>query len=313
MANYQCNAACRHCLYASSPKREGSYIDVETTKQLCGLLREGGCRSIHIGGGEPFLQYESLIKMLETIRHEGIRVEYLETNGFWATDEKRVSDRLQELQSVGVDTLCTSVDPFHAEYIPVGRPLQLAETCRRSGYKYFLWQERFLMQLSTLPLNRAHNRMELEKLISPNYLKETLSRYGLSVGGRAINMESEFASPKPLESLLKEKPCRNLMTTDHFHVDNQLRFIPPGCTGIVIPLEEILRGIPDEKYPVFEALLTGGITKLLKYAEKKGFRASEGYPSTCVLCFRIRHWLAENAPSPDLDAEHYKAALQFYD
>jgi len=313
MTNYQCNAACRHCLYASSPKRDGSYINTETAEELCSLLCEGECRSIHIGGGEPFLQYESLIKFLEIIRYAGIRVEYLETNGFWATDEKRVLNRLQELKAVGVDTLCISVDPFHAEYIPVGHPLQLAETCRRSGFKHFLWQERFLMQLSTLPLNRAHNRMELEKLISPNYLKETLTRYGLSIGGRAINMESEFATPKPTESLLKEKPCRNLLSTEHFHVDNQLRFIPPGCTGIVIPLAEAIRGIPEGKYPVFEALLTGGVTGLLKYAEKKGFEASEEYPSTCALCFRIRHWLAENAFSPDLDVEHYKAALQFYD
>jgi len=84
------------------------------------------------------------------------------------------------------------------------------------------------------------------------------------------------------------------------------RYIPPGCTGIAIPLNEAVNGIPDGKYPVYETLLKSGISGLLDYAVAKDFIANEGgYPSACNLCFNIRQWLCENAPSPELDPEHY--------
>ena len=90
------------------------------------------------------------------------------------------------------------------------------------------------------------------------------------------------------------------------------RFIPPGCTGIAIPLDEAVHGIPDDKYPVFEALLRGGSAGLLKYATEPGFKEDpQGYPSGCALCFHIRHWLCENAPSPELDPEHYSESMKY--
>jgi len=89
------------------------------------------------------------------------------------------------------------------------------------------------------------------------------------------------------------------------------RYIPPGCTGIVIPLEEAVNGIPDGKYPVYETLLSGGIKGLLEYAGSKGFTtADDGYPSGCALCFHIRRWLCENAPAPELDHEFYVEAMK---
>ncbi len=45
---------------------------------------------------------------------------------------------------------------------------------------------------------------------------KTTKAYGLSMGGRVVNIEEEF---------LKKKPA------GHFHVDVRGRYIPPGCTG----------------------------------------------------------------------------------
>jgi hypothetical protein len=91
------------------------------------------------------------------------------------------------------------------------------------------------------------------------------------------------------------------------------RYIPPGCTGIAILLEEAVHGIPDGKYPVLEVLLSGGAAELLRYAQGKGFMPDpEGYPSRCAFCIHIRHWLSENATSPELDAEHYRESLMYW-
>jgi len=313
MANYKCTAACRHCLYACSPERSDGYISKVTAEEVCALLREGGCRSVHIGGGEPFLDFDGLIELVQTASHAGIAVEYVETNSSWATDECLIEQRLQALLRVGADTLCISLDPFHAEYIPVKQPLYLAEICKRVGFGCFLWQGRYLSELSRVGHSRTHDRAELERLISPDYVLETAQSYGLHFGGRAINIEEEYAERKPADSVADSRPCRRLLSADHFHVDLNGMFIPPGCTGIAIPLQEAVRGIPDGKYPAFEALVFGGSAEILKYSQAQGFAENpHGYTSGCALCFHIRHWLSENDACPELVSEHYSESLKYY-
>ena len=313
MTNYQCPAACRHCLYACSPKRDSDYITKQSANNICKLLILGGCRSVHIGGGEPFLNFDRLIVLLEAAKKAGIRVEYVETNGFFAEDEDRVKRYLRALFEAGVNTLCISLDPFHAEYVPFALPLRLAELCRHNNFNYFLWQERFLQYMNRLAPDTAHSRESLEKWISPQYIINTARSYGLSIGGRAVNIEEEFAEPKPVNSMMVTKPCERLKSTDHFHVDLYGRYIPPGCTGIVIPLEEVVNDIPTGKYPVFEALISNGAAGLVTFAQKHGFKPKENYTSSCVLCFYTRKWLSENISCcPELDTKHYEASLTYY-
>ena len=313
MANYRCTAACRHCLYACSPERTDGYITEETAGEVAELLRSAGCRSVHIGGGEPFLDFDGLIKLVRILTETGIRVEYIETNAYWAPDSKKCEKYLRELQRAGADALCISVDPFHAEYIPVELPLSLAGMCQRTGYGFFLWQDRYLSVMSRLDRSKLYARDDMEKLISPRYLLETAKSYGIHYGGRAVCIEAEYLPCKPVSAVINNKPCRSLVSGGHFHVDMYGRYIPPGCTGIAIPLNEAVNCIPEGKYPVYEALLSGGVKNLLEYAAARGFTANEdGYPSGCNLCFFIRHWLCENAPSPELDHEHYIEAMKYY-
>jgi hypothetical protein len=247
---------------------------------VCELLRDGGCRSAHIGGGEPFLDFEGLLTLVRTVTGAGIAVEYIETNAHWAADRQQAVSRLAELKHAGADTLCISSDSYHTEYIPPGLPLSLAEICRDTGFGHFLWQT---------------------------------GRGSLRFGGRALSIEAEHSPRKPVADIVSAQPCRGLLSGGHFHVDLYGSFIPPGCTGIAIPLEEAVRGIPEGKYPAFEALLSGGPAGLLRYAQALGFTPDPGgYPSGCAFCFRIRHWLCEHAPSPELDAEHHTEALMYW-
>jgi hypothetical protein len=189
----------------------------------------------------------------------------------------------------------------------------LAGVCSDVGFRYFLWQERYLPTLSRLEPDKIYSRAELESLISPRYLLETAQSYGLHLGGRAIGIEAEYSTAKPIDSIISEKPCRSLLSGDHFHVDMHGRYIPPGCTGIAIPLGEAVNGVADGKYPVFEALVAEGTAGLLKFAKTKGFVSErDGYPSACALCFDIRCWLSVNAPSDELDAEHYEESLRYW-
>ena len=313
MANYRCTAACRHCLYACSPERTDGYITEKVAESVASLLRKAGCCSVHIGGGEPFLYFEGLLRLIRILSKARISVEYIETNAYWASDTDQCKKHLQELMRAGADALCISVDPFHAEYVPIELPLILAETCRSVGFGYFLWQERYLPMMARLDRRKIHSREDMEKLISPRYILETSKSYGIHLSGRAIGIEAEFSTSNPVSDIISNHPCRNLVSGSHFHVDMNGNYIPPGCTGIIIPLNEAVDGIPSGKYPVYEILLSSGTEGLFQYVIKKGFIASkEGYPSNCALCFHIRHWLTENAPSPELDPEHYVEALKYW-
>jgi hypothetical protein len=311
MVNYRCTAACRHCLYACSPTREAGYITPETMRDVCRLLRVGACRSVHIGGGEPFLSIEGLIMVVRELRSAGIRVEYVETNGFWsAADQAR--DILKQLMLEGVDTLCVSLDPFHAEYLAYGFPLRLTRLCGEVGMHYFLWKEQYLSSLMRLSSHEKHSRAKMEAQLSPTYIRDTARSYGVTFGGRAVAIEQEYGNSFPYNELVDDTPCRDLLSTGHFHVDMHGYFIPPGCTGLRLPLAEVVSNIQDGKYPAFEALYQGGVAALLRLARERGVEPDEaGYTSKCNLCFHIRHALAWQGFA-ELDAEHYAEALKYY-
>lgn len=299
MANYQCNAACRHCLYACSPDRRPDYITAETATAVCRLLRQNGCRSLHIGGGEPFLDIDGLCMLIRAVVAGGVRLDYIETNGFWAKDETRAQMYLARIRDAGADTLCISLDPFHAEYVPYGLPLRLAELCDTVGFGYFLWQGRYFSDLRTADPGRV---MEC----SPDLIRKTALSYGLRLGGRALNIPPATAQKR------RQGPCTNLLSTDHFHVDCYGNFIPPGCTGLWIPLREAVEGIPSGKYPVWEALVRGGVDELAAFARAQGCADDTDCDFDCARCFYLRKRLSEHGDFAELDNEYYIESLKFY-
>jgi hypothetical protein len=157
----------------------------------------------------------------------------------------------------------------------------------------------------------------MEKTLSDTYICDTARLYGIGYGGRAVNIEREFQAGSngalyPVEKLIADKsPCRNLLSTGHFHVDMYSCFIPPRCTGIRIPLSEVVDGIPGGKYPVFEALYSGGVSALFELSRKHGNPNEAVYPSKCNLCFHLRYFLSERNYL-ELDRNHYEEALRYY-
>ncbi len=310
MANYRCNAACRHCLYASSPKRSSGYISEETAEKVGKQLFLSGCRSVHIGGGEPFLNFNGLITLIKTLNKNRVMIDYIETNAFWASDSERAKQYIKTLLSLGIDTLCISTDPFHAEYVAPELPLKLYKLCANNGMGSFLWKESFVKVLSKLDMSKTHKRVDFEKVLSNSYVLDIAEYYGVNYGGRALNIEEEYFEKMPLDAVLSSSPCR--FSANHFHVDMYGKFIPPKCTGISIPLEDATTDISKGRYITLDALYESGVKGLYELAKNKGFTAEKEYTSSCALCFHIRYWLASNFNLPELDKEHYTASLSYY-
>ena len=307
---YQCPASCRHCLYGCNMKTDKDYIDKHGSEKLCKLLTELGAASMHIGGGEPFLDFAKMTALIKAMAEHDINVEYVETNAACCTPsytDDDIVDMLKELKSLSANCLLISVDPFHIEYIPLNKTLRLIRLAEKANIDYFLWQEQYLRELLKLQADQIYSRAELEQELGADYIYRTANNYGLFYNGRALNIAREYKSKKNYRDFLDNDPCHTITGVSHFHADYNLKFIPPNCTGIAVDLEDIKNNnIIFEKYPVFVTLAQKGTAGLYYHAENHGFKANEtGYVSKCDLCFDIRKYLINTCPTADLYPKKY--------
>jgi len=132
LLTYKCNCACEFCYYNCGPDKDG-LMPVDTTIDAWRSLRTltGESARVHLTGGEPFLYWELLREILEQARKQGLgQADLVETNGFWAADEKIVTQRLRILDELGVRRLKISTDPFHQEYVDIEPVRRLADLAK---------------------------------------------------------------------------------------------------------------------------------------------------------------------------------------
>jgi organic radical activating enzyme len=292
---YACSSACAHCLYACSPKRDKAYMDRESADRCFKTVKRLGCRSMHVGGGEPFLQPEKLFTVLESARDARMPIDYIETNSSWCTSPERMQHILPEIKARGVDRLLLSISPFHNEYIPLRKVLNLMEACREHGIGFFAWTQEMLEDVRALDHDTTHTLEEYEQRYGSGYVPQAMARYGVVPGGTAMRTLEAFVTKQPLEKILSSpSPCRRLTGTTHFHVDLYGNYVPHLCPGLSIRLDDLPGELTDTDYPILNALDQEGVRGLYKLASAKyGFKPDPaGYSMACELCHAVRRYLA---------------------
>ena len=316
ITNYICTAKCRHCMYCSTPKvkEEYKYISSEAAEASCKILSNNGVTSMHIGGGEPFMNFTALCDLLAAFNRYNINVDYIETNAYWCSENNQadVIDKLRILREYDVDTVMVSVDPFHIEFVPLYKPLLLVKLLRSEGFGYFIWQEQYLKMLSPLDNTKKYNRDELEKIFGKNYIRDAVRSYGMGINGRALSIAKEIYPTKTVQEILKSTPCTDILTAQHCHFDLYGNYIPSGCPGISVDIADYFSGnINEDKYPIVSRMRKGGIKSLYQYAADNGFQPlSDGYISKCHLCHHIREYLTDVKPSYDISPKCYYEAMK---
>ena len=302
ITNYTCTAACKHCMFASSPQRPKEFISAETSENIARLLKKAKTASVHIGGGEPFMNFKALCTLIECLSRNGIGIDYIETNAFWCSDEDFTKKRLTALKELGVNTVMVSVDPFHIEFVPLDRPVRLCRLMREMGFDYFVWKERYLRRFRNFDTNKTYSENELMELLGTDYVTETAEEYGVGMNGRAIAIADKLYRRQSAEKWITPDGCTNLSEPCHCHFDLYGCAVPSGCPGLSMEAEDYLsENYSFEKYPVFTRLYYGGTAMLWEYARENGFAPSEnGYPTKCAFCYAMREYLAEKSPSSDL-------------
>ncbi len=311
IVNYRCTSKCRHCLYGCSGAWPDDYITPEQTKVNLSKIRSLGCRSVHVGGGEPFMHPDGLIGMLETARECGVGIDYIETNSSWFNGSSDASALLKELRSVGVDTLLLSISPFHTEYIPFVRVKELASACSSSGISVFPWIMDFAGDAERMGSDKRHSLEEYCSVFGEGYIERAIHLYGLTERGRALKLVRPYRRHMTVEETLKEssETCFELAGTSHFHVDLYGNYLPGLCSGMAIDVGDLGRTLDAERYKFLGILYSDGIEGLLKEAVSEyGFAPRDtGYISKCDLCYHIRRYLVHDCKlnARDLKPENY--------
>jgi hypothetical protein len=276
-------------------------------------IRSLGCRSVHIGGGEPLLRPDKLVTVFEIASKIGVSVEYVETNSSWFRDIESAKALLARLRQKGLQTLLVSISPFHNEQVPFSRVQGVIEAAKQVGVGIFPWITDFISDLSQFDPAKSHSLDEYRHVYGDDYLMQILQRYWIHLGGRALETFRPWLGKKTFQQILDENPggcAAELTDTSHFHIDLFGNYIPGLCSGLAIWKDDLGTPLSTERYPILVNLYLNGIGGLFVFArENYGFSPRKtNYINKCDLCTEIRTHLIKK----DYDESKELNPAEFY-
>jgi hypothetical protein len=308
-------------MYACSPTWDGDWISEESLtallSQLAGRIHSSpwGAHAIglndglHFSGGEPFLNFDLLLKAVEIAERLHIPSTFVETNCFWCGSDDGTRQKLQTLKAAGLKGILISVNPFYAEYVPFER----TERCIRLSQEVFganvaVYQLEYYRLFQRLGIK---DRIPLEDYLALAGEQSLAGRVEMFLMGRATRDLRSLYPTNPAERFLG-MPCQPPFLRDwHNHFDNYGNLMPGFCGGISLgswqDLDRLTQeGIDLDAHPVLAYLIAGDMRGLYQFAQDLGYQPSQdGYVSKCDLCLEIRKHLVSVGDFSELQPRQF--------
>ena len=299
LATYWCNARCAHCYERSGPHKRG-WITADAARRHFAAMRRMGIdeAGIHIGGGEPFGDFQRLTDIMTAGHQAGLSgYGYIETNGYWATSDSLTIDQLTVLKDFNVRQVSLSVDVYHQAHVDPQGPLRLARLARQvlgpRGLRVRRW--RCLEAPQDLRLASADE-------LRTAYIA-AMARYPERMTGRAVDELAPLLPGLPASAYSADHCRRALLESGHLHVDPQGYVYPGTCAGLLlgqadenVALDEVLH---TPRGTIWQLLVEAGPAALAAMASKLGYcQRPQGYADKCHLCTDVRRWLFSNNRFP---------------
>jgi MoaA/NifB/PqqE/SkfB family radical SAM enzyme len=301
MLTYRCNAACEFCYYHCSPHKDG-LMPVETCLSAWRSLKvlAGDAAKIHLTGGEPFLYWERLVEILQEGKQQNLGpIDLVETNGFWATEDRLVAERLKTLVALDVQRLKISVDPFHQEYVDIEPARRLAAAAKEK-----LGPDRVLVRWEKYLSNFKFPISNLKLGERDRVYVQAYRDYPFRFNGRAAGHLAELLASKPVEAFRHVNCLAGFLGAKGVHIDPYGNVFSGTCSGIILgnmdrtPLEEIWRRFRPKQEGLVRVLCERGPYGLLEWAQTLGYQQLSAYADNCHLCTNIRQFLFERQVEP---------------
>ena len=326
MLSYQCSAECRHCMYGCSPKWTGDWISPEDLRKilsgLAGKIKPSPWGSqavslnygLHFTGGEPFLNFELLLKAVEIAHKLKIPSTFVETNCYWCTNDEVTRGKLKLLKEKDLRGILISVNPFFLEYVPFERTERGIRISQEVfGKNLMVYQLEYYRRFKKLGIKGKILLDDYLKLAKKEDLTEKVELFFM---GRAAYKLGEFYFQYPAGSFFSQ-PCRPAFLRNwHNHWDNYGNYLPGYCGGISLGdcrnLDKLLKeGIDLEKHPVLRFLTAPDLKGLFQFAKDFGYQESPGgYLSKCHLCLDLRKHLVSKKEFQELTPKEFYMHLE---
>lgn len=325
LLSYKCTAACRHCMYACSPKWKADWISEEDLEkilsQLAGKIQPSPYghqdislnHGLHFTGGEPFMNFDLLCKAAEIASGLKIPSLFVETNCFWCTNDQTTREKLLILHDIGLRGIMISVNPFYLEYVPferTERAVRISSEIFR--YNTAVYQVEYYRRFKALGIK---GKVPFDEYLQLENRTDFARNTEFFIMGRApysLKNELDHLYPKYPSSNLVNMPCSPpFLRSWHNHFDNYGNYIPGYCGGITLgdcrELDDLLEhGIDLGKYPVLKYLISDNLQGLIQFAVDYGYQENEtGYYSKCHLCTDIRKYLIDKYDFKELKPDGF--------
>ncbi|KPK77975.1 MAG: hypothetical protein AMJ89_01470 [candidate division Zixibacteria bacterium SM23_73] len=322
--SYQCNAECRHCMYACSPKWK-DWISEEDLRivlsQLAGKIKPSPFgpekvnlnHGLHFTGGEPFLNFKLLLKAVTIAQELNVPSTFVETNCYWCINDKKTREKFQTLKEKGLKGILISVNPFYLEYVPFERTERgIRIAMEIFGENVMVYQLECYLRFKKLGIKGT---ISLEEYVK-DWWDNLSEKLELFLMGRAVTRLKHLYPKYPSDSFL-EIPCMPPFIRNwHNHFDNYGNCLPGYCGGISLgswqALDKLIEeGIDLDHHPVLEFLISQDFKGLLQFAKDSGFQElKEGYISKCDLCTDIRKQLLAKKDINELKPKEFYLYLE---
>jgi hypothetical protein len=299
--SYQCQAACKHCLYNCGPTRRGWIAESQLREMFEAVLSLPQPAQVHITGGEPFLRFDLLVEAVRMAAELGIP-RYVETNAGWCVSESSATQRLTILREAGLQALLISCSPFHAESIPPARTRLANQTAVEvfGADRVILYQPEWLRRIEQFGTERPSSLQGYVEALGQADAGNLLwDGYGLIAGGRCGYELGYLANLRPVDAFRGEDCRAEILYAQHSHMDLHGNFIPGFCGGLAIGDWHDLSGLRTRILhgqfpPLTGILVAGGPFSLYEMVRDQGgyIPLADGYAGKCHLCVDIRRWLA---------------------
>jgi hypothetical protein len=297
--SYKCTNECKHCALQGSPNQDEITIELEDVKRYLEEISSSYIiDEVGFFGGEPLLNFELVVSLIEEVKRFDIPKIGLPTNGYWGKNELIAKEYALKLKKAGLYRISFSVDAFHQEFISIDTIKRAIRAAREAGIE---WIGLLAQYLGLQDEKNIFNKQtkNITDILSKEFEFCQLINSELNVMGRAA---SELASYLPMTTIPSDK-CL-IFKVPMFMIDPNGWVFHHSCHGICIgnakenKLSQIIGEFKYRKHPIIGKVVSkGGPLNLLEMAIEKGYKPLDGYADKCHVCFSARNYLRPYYPN----------------